>query len=283
MAGGFRHCGPAHDGFGPHPADRGALPRGPMGIEPDPFARHEHEPDVCDDFDHWHGFRYPEHDFWDSLTGRLERWRDRMGDRIASAVASLTLRTEAARIAREELAYWTDNRLTERRRAGQTRIQRYWRIGVRRSVTRHTARREAWSAAFIDFVMRQAGAGDSFRYAWKHVTYVKAAIDNLQQNRPNSFKAYKIDDPRATPDKGDLVCNWRKTRRTYDEIAAMRRAYGYTHCDLVVDKDAGGRKIQLIGGNKTGGVVAQVEIDLDENGLIVDQPRGFYIAVLKHS
>ncbi|MFK8017779.1 MAG: DUF2272 domain-containing protein [Gammaproteobacteria bacterium] len=281
MAGGFRTCGPTGREFEHLSPETAHRERGPFGAfdEPD-FFPHS---DDCDDHAMWHGYQVPRQSAWDAAAERLEQLRDRAALALTRAVDSMTIRVMAANTARCELQYWNTNNLTENRRDGQIRIQRYWKVGVNRTVTRAEARDIHWSAAFIDFVMRRAGAGGSFRYAWKHVTYVHAAIRNLEQNTPNTFKAYKIDDPRSAPDIGDLVCNWRGTPRTYDDIAAMSRPYGYTHCDVVVGKSPGGRKIQLIGGNKTGGKVAQVEIDLGQNGLILDQPAGKYIAVMKHS
>jgi len=63
--------------------------------------------------------------------------------------------------------------------------------------------RYAWSAAFISYVMRIAGAGDRFPYSPNHATYVNAAAAGrspaLRAQSPENYP----------PKRGDLICRGR--------------------------------------------------------------------------
>jgi hypothetical protein len=65
----------------------------------------------------------------------------------------------------------------------------------------------AWSAAFVDYVMRMAGAGRRFPYSPTHADYINAARQNaagisamaITAERPESY----------APQRGDLICQSR--------------------------------------------------------------------------
>ena len=98
----------------------------------------------------------------------------------------------------------------------------------------------AWSAAFIAYVMRMAGAGSGFPYSETHSDYINAAAEHtpgvpLQTQRVEVY----------APQIGDLICLWRGTRRvTFDQLPAGRFP---GHCDIVVAIKPG--QLQVIGGN----------------------------------
>ena len=73
----------------------------------------------------------------------------------------------------------------------------------------------AWSAAFIDYVMRMAGAGAAFPYSPSHSDYINAA----RTERGIAVQALPLD--RYAPEPGDLVCMWRARHPvTYQELPA---------------------------------------------------------------
>jgi hypothetical protein len=102
----------------------------------------------------------------------------------------------------------------------------------------------AWSAAFISYVMRTAGAGARFPYAPAHYIYINRAKD-MKLGRTSGWVmvAERVDE--YAPALGDLICFWRGKRRvTYDRLPARRFP---AHCDLVVQRNK--EQISVIGGN----------------------------------
>jgi hypothetical protein len=100
----------------------------------------------------------------------------------------------------------------------------------------------AWSAAFIDYVMRMAGAGDRFPYSPNHADYINAARENtagrlvVTAERPESY----------APQRGDLICMWRADRPVrFDDLPTPHWFPG--HCDIVVAVKPGW--LDVIGGN----------------------------------
>ncbi len=166
------------------------------------------------------------------------------------STGSGALRSEIVRIANQEWRRWNPSgrpiRETSPRMSSVLRS--YWqaaRVSRRRAeeivqrITKHP-----WSAAFISWVMRQAGAGRAFRYSPAHWRYIAAAKQNRIANNSNPIKAYQIGERPLRP--GDLLCNSRSSRRraTYDNIDEG----GFkTHCDIVVDSRA--NVLHVIGGN----------------------------------
>jgi hypothetical protein len=102
----------------------------------------------------------------------------------------------------------------------------------------------AWSAAFISYVMRTAGAGARFPYAPSHFVYINTAKE-MKLGRTSGWVvvAERVDEYAALP--GDLICYAReKPRLTYEKLPRRRFA---AHCDMVVSRNPG--QISVIGGN----------------------------------
>src|SRR5437764_11232060 len=78
----------------------------------------------------------------------------------------------------------------------------------------------AWSAAFIDYVMRMAGAGRRFPYSPNHAEYIRAARERAAGRR--SDIAVSAERPEGyAPQRGDLICHWRGRRPiTFDDLPA---------------------------------------------------------------
>jgi hypothetical protein len=120
--------------------------------------------------------------------------------------------------------------------------------------------RYPWSAAFVSWVMCEAGLGDTsrFRRAVAHHTYIDQAIRARASNEtPAAFSAYDIGTTPIAP--GDLLCSAR--RPAYRSIAERRRQMGTgarTHCDIVVQLDGPRNRILAIGGNVRGRVALKI-------------------------
>jgi hypothetical protein len=102
----------------------------------------------------------------------------------------------------------------------------------------------AWSAAFVSYVMRMAGAGSRFPYSETHADYINAARRHEMGAQPGIVITTQRMELYA-PQRGDLICYWRGRRAiTYDDLPAGK--FG-GHCDFVVDIKPG--ELDVIGGN----------------------------------
>ncbi len=105
----------------------------------------------------------------------------------------------------------------------------------------------AWSAAFVSYAMRIAGAGRAFPYAADHAHYINAAKRQalgletgwlITAERPELY----------APVPGDLICHGRGRAASlrFDDLPA--KDLFPAHCDIVVDTSRRG-EIGVIGGN----------------------------------
>ena len=135
----------------------------------------------------------------------------------------------------------------------------------------------AWSAAFIAYVMRLAGAGSSFPYSETHADYINAAAEHvagvaLQVERVEVY----------APQIGDLICQWRGAHPvTFDQLPTGRFP---GHCDIVVGIKRG--LLSVIGGNVDDAVAMKyVPATIDghlagPDGVVLD-PDYHWFVVLK--
>lgn len=114
---------------------------------------------------------------------------------------------------------------------------------------------QPWSAAFVSWVMCEAGLGDpaQFRRDASHRVYIDQAIRARDGAGPAA--AYVAWDAGEQPiEPGDLLCNSRGGT-DYRSLADRRPEmgeYAPAHCDIVVRVDAD--RINVIGGNVVQGV-----------------------------
>jgi Uncharacterized protein conserved in bacteria (DUF2272) len=102
----------------------------------------------------------------------------------------------------------------------------------------------AWSAAFISYVMRTAGAGARFPYSPSHYVYINIAKEmKLSRTSGWAVVAERVDEYAPVP--GDLICYSRERNKLTYEKLPRRRFAG--HCDIVVARDKA--QISVIGGN----------------------------------
>jgi len=102
----------------------------------------------------------------------------------------------------------------------------------------------AWSAAFISYVMRTAGAGARFPYAPSHYVYIDIAKE-MKLGRTSGWAVIAERPDEYAPVPGDLICFSRGGRPLKYEKLPARHFAG--HCDIVVARDKG--QISVIGGN----------------------------------
>jgi hypothetical protein len=142
------------------------------------------------------------------------------------------------------------------------RVVQYWKEGLGNS--RINSRlavmsdNNPWSAAFISYVFKKAGAATEFPYSSAHYTYITHAISNKKNgNLTSSLVGYRVTE--YAPKIGDLICAPRaadKEKVTYDNALSYRNSDGElffsAHCDIVVS--VGDSSIDVIGGNVSNSV-----------------------------
>ena len=142
----------------------------------------------------------------------------------------------------------------------------------------------AWSAAFVSYVFRIAGAGARFPYAADHAVYINAAKRMALGTAENWLVV--AEQPEAyAPRPGDLICfgRGRAGGLRYDDLPTA--ALFPAHCDIVVDTAEPGR-IMVIGGNVRDAVTATwVPVTADSrlasaDGMVLDT-RFPWMAVLR--
>jgi len=148
-----------------------------------------------------------------------------------------------------------------------------------REILREAALRAAiidtpWSAAFISYVIRQAGVGvTAFKFSNAHRAYIYDAFAASAAEPTNEAgdRLYRACPLTATkPRRGDLVCQQREPsladaseeavrERIRSELggSAAARTVRRTHCDVVASVDAKARKVYVIGGNVLQSVTAK--------------------------
>lgn len=111
---------------------------------------------------------------------------------------------------------------------------------------------QPWSAAFVSWVMCEAGLGDmnQFTRDISHRVYIDQAIRARDGQAPDAaFVAHDAGEAEIQP--GDLLCNARGSA-SYRTLADRRRdtgEYAPLHCDIVVRVDAEAALFHMIGGN----------------------------------
>lgn len=109
-----------------------------------------------------------------------------------------------------------------------------------------------WSAAFISWVMCEAGLGEmaQFQRSVAHRDYIDQAIMARDGAAPDAaYVAYDAGEEEIAP--GDLLCNARGSAN-YRTLADRRPDTGRfapTHCDIVVKVDQEAMRFLVIGGN----------------------------------
>jgi hypothetical protein len=141
---------------------------------------------------------------------------------------------------------------------------------------------EPWSAAFISFCFKQAGAGKGFPYNPSHVGYCSAIL-----RTPAKFPGLSFEDPATTKlELGDLVFASRRGGKCSppprDHAAAVATlkssgAFFCSHADIVVALRPG--EVDVIGGNVSDSVTMSTYAVA--GGKIVD-PRHNWLGVVKN-
>ncbi|MDG2174843.1 MAG: DUF2272 domain-containing protein [Gammaproteobacteria bacterium] len=155
---------------------------------------------------------------------------------------------EASRLADDVAGYWAA--APDSSWIVNKQNQRWKDLGI-------TARwRDFWSAAYISWVMCEAGLGkpEQFQRAIAHHSYIDQAIRARDGVEPEAaYVAYDVGEAEILP--GDMLC--RGSRPEYRNLEQRRGQMGQgarTHCDVVIELDTANNQMKVIGGNVRGSV-----------------------------
>ncbi len=140
----------------------------------------------------------------------------------------------------------------------------------------------AWSALFISYLVKKAGAGDTFFYSSRHVDYVRRAKANRASPVHQPFQLYDSTNDGA-PEVGDIIVRSQgdnnSENTTYGDIELTDSEDNpyKLHCDIVVEKS--NDALIVIGGNLSESVSRRLPIPIDADGVMED--RAYLIAYIK--
>jgi len=156
------------------------------------------------------------------------------------------------------------------------RVGTYWKEGVNLDGIDGRNPTWYWSAAFMSWVMRTAGAGTQFHYSSQDSVYIsQAIIDKLNGNPAAGYWGSRLKEEK--PSVGDIICWARQPGISYDNLNGGDYA---AHCDIVVNVVAD--QIDVIGGN-VGDSVTRRALAL-ENGFVREVAQGgeYVFALMKN-
>jgi hypothetical protein len=133
----------------------------------------------------------------------------------------------------------------------------------------------AWSAAFISYVMRIAGAGKSFPYAPDHASYINYAARAAQGGIAHPLLL--AENPASyAPRLGDLVCFPRGHARDISFADLPTKGNFPAHCSIV----AAGAPLQLsvIGGNVDDAVTLQ-HLHANAAGMLTGNRENWFVVL----
>ncbi|MDR6609071.1 DUF2272 domain-containing protein [Pseudomonas synxantha] len=123
------------------------------------------------------------------------------------------------------------------------RVGLYWSEGTNTQGIDGRNHDQYWSATFISWILRRAGAGARFRYSIKHSVFISQGIrDFLQKRGEAGYWTVRLSD--APPTLGDIVCWTREIGVDYDH---QNNGSYAGHSDIVVAVETD--QIWVIGGN----------------------------------
>lgn len=162
--------------------------------------------------------------------------------------------------------YWRDSGtlwpMVNSGRAGASQCQNPYGSNFARNECRGFLIDVPWSAAFISYVMAQAGV-QGFRSSAAHIDYIRAAF------RKDATSPYTFQDPNQVPvQPGDMICYVRNSSSVvgHGGLSAFLSGSGgglQSHCDIAVT--VSGNQVWLVGGN-VANMVTMRKLNLDAGG-----------------
>lgn len=205
-----------------------------------------------------------------------------------------SIRSLIVETASSELAYWDKGELDECDDRAVDRLRTYWDVALSESAPDCSA--VPWSAVFVSYVERTAGAGHRFGYSSQHSRYIGDAILDRYQNKESLYRAYSPSE--VSPRPGDLVCAGRDQPTTwrdgdhasldFDDMAERARMAGrghtsfFSHCDIVIAVSPD--RVEVVGGNVDDSV-RKTELRMQDGHLVgaADEVRQTAVVLVLNS
>ena len=145
------------------------------------------------------------------------------------------------------------------------RIGVYWELGTGYEIDGlHTD--WPWSAAFVSYVMKIAGAKERFRYSIRHADYINEYI----KGDIRFFEGHRLEE--YAPKIGDLVCYSRQSGISFNNLPENYKS----HTDIVVNTNSD--HIEVIGGN-VGNSVTKKQLKIDKQGTLTDTNHKWFVVI----
>ena len=176
----------------------------------------------------------------------------------------------------EEFKAWGNGTKKENDKSMQDTIAKYWKEGAGiKNWSQQRMQDEAWSSAFISYIVKKSGGGKEFKYATSQSTYINDSIKNRLENNSNPFKGYKPEEVKL--EVGDIVGKPRQNGVSYNSKGAYK-----SHTDIVVGIKDG--VADTVGGN-VGNSVSMTKVPLTSDGKIDNSKiSGYkYFVVIKNN
>lgn len=136
-----------------------------------------------------------------------------------------------------------------------------------------------WSAVGMSAFFKKAGFGKSqFPFSNAHSTWIRAFVRARKNNADALYHAFRLSEPKATPDVGDLIGYTYASGISFDEAQSFFDKTGNypSHTDVVVAKRAG--EVDVIGANVLDSVTRKT-VPLDAKGLIADRKHKWFVVM----
>jgi len=191
---------------------------------------------------------------------------------IVATTSHSYIRRKIVEVCRSELVRFDYGQAKEFDDPQYLRVGDYWdsiNLGYDGRTKGTDGTNPAWSAAFISFVLRGAGAGDRFPGSQAHCHYFQHFVD-----RPGANLYEALPPDQVTPRPGDILHYGRRWAKQYD-FATARQNYAAdsfypSHSDIVVAVNANQKVVTAIGGNVSNSVKEKA-FHLDENGRLIER------------
>lgn len=137
-----------------------------------------------------------------------------------------------------------------------------------------------WSAVGISAMFKAAGFVKSeFPFSQSHSTWLRRFIKARKEGQQALYWGFRISEPEASPEVGDIIGYARGTGLTFAQAQAFfDKSESYaSHSDIVVARRP--REIDVIGANVLDSVTKKT-VPLTQDGLIADRSHKWF-AVLK--
>jgi V8-like Glu-specific endopeptidase len=223
--------------------------------------------------------------------------QEQLSEDFGDSPRGSSLRQRIAEVAEREWRNWGQGTLSETAPAATQLLIEYYKVGVKRSRTTAELRSKSWqakhpwSAVFVSYVMRVAGAGASFGYSAAHTGYVVAAKQAAAKHNAAKFRAFRI---RQVPlEVGDVVCRDRvsiQNGKCFGTTFNNVESGGHSHGEIVVEVNPQLGYAITVGGNTSqeypkkglsGNTAGKHKIKIDGRGVVIPQGKCAYFAVLK--